>query len=135
MDIQNSSKQRTASYGRTKPKSDLKQATSWLCLMFRISPLQQQLGNAPTNTGELGETPGNGIQLDARKHDRYLPTYGPDPVIGPHRNSGHLLRRNRGTTSAFGSSNDEGTGRLQAGEPEWMDIDEISSKTAGVHLA
>ena len=34
VDIHNLSKQRTAYYGRTKPKSGLKQAISWLCKLF-----------------------------------------------------------------------------------------------------
>lgn len=100
-------------------------------------------GNTPTNSRDLGDTPGDGVQLEARRHDRYVPTYGPNFSIDPPRKSRYPLRSSHRTPGDFHNDNEEGLGaieeptsegRLLVEDLEWMDIDDISLRTAGVHL-
>ena len=89
------------------------------------------------------ETPGTSRYPLRRNHDRYVPTPGPNPSIEPPRQSRYPLRSSHRTIGGFAtngeglhpieqSMNEDG---LRAGDSEWMDIDEISVRNAGVHLA
>ena len=78
-----------------------------------------------------------------RNRDRYVPTSRPNPSIDPPRQSRYPLRSSHRTIGDF-ASNSEGLHRIEqstnedgrrAGDSEWMDIDDISLRTAGVHLA
>ncbi len=91
--------------------------------------------NTPMYSRDLGDRPGD---------DRYVPTYGLDPSIDRRRSSRYPLRSNYRTPDHFHTDNDErlgpneeptSEGRLVVEDPEWMDIDDISLRTAGVHLA
>ena len=102
------------------------------------------LGNTPTNSGDLGETSGNGVRLDPTGHDRYVPNRGPSPRNGPPPESRYPLRSRHGTNGDSHTNNDEGLSpigestseaRVLVEDSEWMDIDDISLRTAGVHLA
>ena len=78
-----------------------------------------------------------------RNRDRYVPTSGPNPNIDPPRQSRYPLRSSH-RTIGDSASNSEGLHPIEqftnengrrAGDSEWMDIDDISLRTAGVHLA
>lgn len=78
-----------------------------------------------------------------RNRDRYMPTSGPNPSIEHPRQSRDPLRSSHRTIGDLGS-NSEGLHPIEqstnedgrrAGDSEWMDIDDISVRTAGVHLA
>lgn len=97
-----------------------------------------------TKRGDLAHTRSGGVQLEARGHDRYVPSYGPNPSIDPPRNSRYPLRSSHRTTGDFNRNNVEALSpilkptsesRLPIEDSEWMDIDDISLRTAGVHLA
>ena len=101
-------------------------------------------GRTPTNSCDLGYTHGDGAQLESRAHDRYVPDYGPSSSIDPPPRSRYSLRRsheiigdihtkNGEKIGPFGESTSEG--RIVVEDAEWMDIDDISFRTAGVHLA
>ena len=76
-------------------------------------------------------------------HDRYVSASKPNPSISSPRNSRYPLRSNYRTT---GTADTNGKGldptgqstsadRLMVEDAVWMDIDDISLRTAGVHLA
>lgn len=78
-----------------------------------------------------------------RNRDRYVPTSGPNPSINHHHQSRYPLRSSHRTIGDLAgnskglhpieqSPNEDGR---RAGDSEWMDIDDISFRTAGVHLA
>ncbi|KAF6231807.1 hypothetical protein HO173_010109 [Letharia columbiana] len=101
-------------------------------------------GDTPTSSGDLGDTPGDGVQLEARRHDRYVPNYGRSPSIDPPRKSRYPLRSSHQMTGDLDANNNKrlglieettSEGRLLVEDSEWMDIDNISLRTAGVHLA
>lgn len=93
-----------------------------------------------TKSGDLRDTPGDGLQREARRQDRYGPN---SSEYTPHKSPYPLRSRHR-TTVDPQISNDEGLGSTKepTGEggqlvqdSEWMDIDDISLRTAGVYLA
>lgn len=103
-------------------------------------------GINPTKSGGLSDRPGDGVQLESRGHDRYVPpNYGPRPSIETSPKSGYPQRRSHGADADFhNNDNSEGLdptgestseGRIIGEDSEWMDIDDISLRTAGVHLA
>lgn len=100
-------------------------------------------GNTSTNSSDLADAPSDGMKLDAREQDLSVSARGPNSSVDPPRNSRYPLRRNRGRASVIHTDTEEGpgpvgesasVGRLLVEEPEWMDIDEISSRTKRVHL-
>lgn len=104
----------------------------------------RKAANTPTNSGDLADKHGRGGQLEAGKHDRYVPNYGPDPSADPPRKSRYPLRSSHRRTGDFHGNNGEGLrlaleptydDRAQVEDSEWMDIDDISFRTAGVYLA
>ena len=91
--------------------------------------------NTPMYSRDLGDRPGD---------ERSMPTCGPNPSIDRRHSSRYPLRSNYRTPSHFHTDNDErlgpieeptSEGRLVVEDPEWMDIDDISLRTAGMHLA
>lgn len=102
-------------------------------------------GKNPAKSGGLSDTPGDGVQLESRGHDRYVPNYGPRPSIETPPKSGCPQRRSHGADGDFhNNDNSEGLdptgestseGRVIGEDAECMDIDDISLRTAGVHLA
>ena len=100
-------------------------------------------GNTPTNSRDLGDTPGDGVQLEARGHDRYVPTCSPNFSNDPPRKSRYPFRSSHRTPGDFHDNNEKvlgpieeptSEGRLLVEDSEWMDIDDISLRTAGVRL-
>ena len=97
-------------------------------------------GNIPTDSGDLVDKQGNGLQLEARGargYDRYVSTYDSP------RNSRYPLRSSHRRIDNFHTNTGDGLGsvkeptregRLLVEDSEWMDIDDISLRTAGVHL-
>ncbi|CAD6578202.1 MAG: orotidine 5'-phosphate decarboxylase [Alectoria sarmentosa] len=101
-------------------------------------------GRNPTKGGGLSDTPGDGVQLESMGQDRYVPNYGPRPSIETSPQSGYPQRRSHGADGdSRNNDNSEGLdptgestseGRVIGEDSEWMDIDNISLRTAGVHL-
>ena len=94
--------------------------------------------NTPTEI----DTRDDGVQLVPRGCDRYVPTSDLNMSIDPprksryplrssHRTSRDLETNNKGLDSTAESTSDE---KLMVEDPEWMDIDGISLRTAGVQL-
>ena len=123
-------------------------------------------GNIPKDSHTIGDH----VELEPKAHDRYMPTSGliqsiekpaksryplrrnrdgyvptssPNTSIDPPRQSRYPLRSSHRTIGDF-ASNSEGLHPIEqftnedgrrAGDSEWMGIDDISLRTAGVHLA
>ena len=90
--------------------------------------------STPEGSRDLSNMPGNGVPLEARMRDTYVPTYGLKPSIEAPRQSHYPLRSSHRTSSGVHAKNDasEGTTEEPSANPrtvveelEWMDIDEI----------
>ena len=98
-------------------------------------------GKFPTNGGDLGVAADDGVQLELRGHDRGVPNHVPTSGNDPVRMSRYPLRSRHRMTGANNSGDtypkeeSSGKGGLLVEDPGSMDIDDISSRTAGVHLA
>lgn len=101
-------------------------------------------GKIPTNSGDLGDTPSVGLQRETRGHDRYVPAHGSNARNHAPHNSRYPLRSNYRTPGDSRTNNAEGLGSITEStaegmllveDSEWMDIDDISSRTARVQLA
>lgn len=102
------------------------------------------LGNTPTNSGDLGDTHGGGAQLEPRGHDRNVADYDHTSSIDPlsisrcpqtrsHGRIGDIHTKNVEELGPIRDSTSEGRNLVE--DSEWMDIDDISFRTARVHLA
>ena len=99
--------------------------------------------STPEGRRDLSNTPGDGVPLEAGGRDTYVPTHGSKPSIEAPRRPRYPLRSSHRTTSGFHAKNDASEGTIEeptansrtvVEESEWMDIDEISMRTAEVHL-
>lgn len=100
--------------------------------------------STPEGRGDLSNMPGNGVMLEAKGRDTNVPTYGSRPNIEAPRQSRYPLRSSHRTTSGVHAKNDASEGTIEepsantrtvVEESEWMDMDEISMRTAKMHLA
>lgn len=103
------------------------------------SNYRSRCGNSRKN-GDLRGAPGDGVHGEAGRQDRYGP-HSKDYT--PHKSHYPLRSRRRSNIDPH-FSNDKGLGSttepkgesgLRVEDLEWMDIDDISSRTAGVCLA
>ena len=97
-------------------------------------------GGISTKSGDLRDAPGDCVQREARRQDKYGPN---SSDYTPHKSAYPLRSRHRTTVDSH-MSNDEGLGStkeptdeggLLVEDSEWMDIDDITFKTAGLYLA
>ena len=101
-------------------------------------------GKTPSSKGDLVDTPVDGMQLEAsgaRGHDRYVPSDGSPrnlryPLRSNCRKRGDIHIYTDGGVNAIEEPTREGRLSVEdlARDSELMDIDDISLKTAGIHL-
>ena len=98
-------------------------------------------GRTPTNSGDLDDTHGGGSQLEPRGHDRNVPEYDRTssivsksrcPQTRSHGKISDIHTKNGEEPSRIGNSTSESRNLVE--DSEWMDIDDISFRTARVHL-